>query len=193
MSLIVSRTDTAATHTLIDEGTHFARCVWVVDLGTQATDFGPKRKVLIGWELPQITRTYDGQAEPAIVSKFFTACLSEKSNLRRDLELWRGRAFAPAELAGFDLRKLLGVTCLLTICHPTLQVNVRRLWLELLSPSRAWKPLPRFHHPGSTTSTIPTTPPLPVFPIGYRTKFANPPNGKQSTGRLPSEHNADTR
>ncbi len=95
MSLIVTKADTGSPHSIIDEGTHIARCVWVVDLGTQQTDFGPKRKVLIGWELPAITRTFDGQQEPAIVTKFYTACLSEKSNLRRDLELWREKRLPP--------------------------------------------------------------------------------------------------
>lgn len=146
MTLIVSA-DTAGTHSIIDEGTHIARCVWVIDLGTQETDFGPKKKVLIGWELPAITRTYEGQAEPAIVSKFYTACLSEKSNLRRDLELWRGRVFAPAELEGFNLAKLLGVPCLLTITHRANAAGERKAVVAGIAKIVAGMEVPSQLHP----------------------------------------------
>lgn len=117
MTLIVSA-DTGSKF-LIDEGSYLARCCWVIDLGTQQSDFGPKRKLLLAWELPEVLRTFDDTIgpEPATVTKFYTASLSEKANLRKDLELWRGRAFSAEELAGFDLRKLLGVPCLLTITH----------------------------------------------------------------------------
>ncbi len=119
MSLIVTGQD-ANPQTPIEEGSYGARCIWVIDLGTQQSDFGPKRKVLIGWELPEVMRTFgNDRTEPAIVSKFYTACLSDKSNLRRDLELWRGRAFNDQELKAFDLAKLIGAPALLTICHRT--------------------------------------------------------------------------
>ena len=48
---------------------------------------------------------------------FYTASLSEKANLRRDLEGWRGRAFTPEELKGFDVFNVLGVPCQVTVTH----------------------------------------------------------------------------
>lgn len=128
MSLIVSSVD-SGNRFLIDEGSHLARCCWVIDIGTQDTDFGPKRKLVIGWELPEIQRTFDDNVgpEPAAVTKFYSSSLSEKSNLRKDLELWRGRAFTADELAGgFDLRKLLNAACLLTITHKANSSGERR-------------------------------------------------------------------
>lgn len=109
MNLIVSA-EHSQTQPPINEGTYGGRCIWVIDLGTQASDFGPKHKVLIGWELPEVQRTFGERTEPAIVHKFYTASLAEKSNLRRDLELWRGRAFTDAELRGLDLSRLIDLS-----------------------------------------------------------------------------------
>jgi len=41
----------------------------------------------------------------------------EGSNLRRDLESWRGRAFTEAERKAFDVEKLIGVNCQLSLKH----------------------------------------------------------------------------
>jgi hypothetical protein len=38
-------------------------------------------------------------------------------NLRPMLEAWRGRKFTPQELEGFDLERLLGVSCQLQLVH----------------------------------------------------------------------------
>ena len=49
----------------------------------------------------------------------YTLSLSEKANLRRDLENWRGKAFTPEELKGFDISKLLGKPCQIGVTHDT--------------------------------------------------------------------------
>jgi hypothetical protein len=49
------------------------------------------------------------------VSKFYTASLGEKANLRADLKNWRGRDFTDEELAGFDAKNILGKPCMLSI------------------------------------------------------------------------------
>jgi hypothetical protein len=102
-----------------------ARCFSVIDLGTQQQEFKGDikllRKVQIGWELygedekGEPLKTDDG--EPMSISKRYTLSLSEKSNLRPDLEAWRGRPFTVEELKGFDLEKLIGVPCYLNITH----------------------------------------------------------------------------
>jgi len=43
--------------------------------------------------------------------------LGKKANLRADLESWRGQAFTDDELKGFDISKLLGVYCMVTVKH----------------------------------------------------------------------------
>ena len=99
----------------VPTGVHNARCVRVIDLGTQRNDYGGnityKRQVLIIWEVPeQISNDV-----PMTISKFYTLSLHEKSNLGMDLVSWRGRPFTETEKKGFDISKLIGHTCLLNV------------------------------------------------------------------------------
>lgn len=100
-------------------GTHVARCVKLIDLGTQHGEYKgePTRRnqVLVTWELPKEIIEIDNKEVPQTTSKFYTNSLGEKANLRRDLEGWRGRAFSDAELDRFDLENVLGKPCLLSI------------------------------------------------------------------------------
>lgn len=100
-------------------GTHAARCVKLIDLGTQHGEYKgePTRRnqVLVTWELPSETIEIEGEQKPITTSKFYTNSLGEKANLRRDLEGWRGRTFSDAELDRFDLEAVLGKPCMLTI------------------------------------------------------------------------------
>ncbi len=100
-------------------GTHVARCVKLIDLGTQHGEYKgqPTRRnqVLVVWELPDETIEIEGEQKPITTSRFYTNSLGEKANLRHDLESWRGRMFTDDELRQFDLETILGVPCLLTI------------------------------------------------------------------------------
>lgn len=105
---------------LTPEGTHIARCYLVVDLGNQVTTYqnveSVKPQVLIGWEL---TNELMKDGRPFVASRNYNAFFSEKANLRKDLESWRGKKFTEEELAGFDVSKLLNVPCQITITHST--------------------------------------------------------------------------
>jgi hypothetical protein len=54
---------------------------------------------------------------PFELAPLYTASLHEKAKLRKDLESWRGRAFTPEELKGFDLEKLIGANCQIQVVH----------------------------------------------------------------------------
>jgi len=102
------------------EGAYIARCIKVIDLGTQTTtgQYGTKaqKKVMVTWELlDNDVKMKDGK--PFAASQFYTASLHEKSQLRKDLEAWRGKKFTDEELAGFDLNNVLGTYCYLQIVH----------------------------------------------------------------------------
>lgn len=105
----------------IDEGTYVATCIRVIDLGTQVTSFQGadklQRKVLIVWEVPEVRVTFDDQEGPALIMKRYTASLSDRANLRKDLEAWRGKRFTDEELKGFDLGALLGHSCQIQVLH----------------------------------------------------------------------------
>jgi len=116
MTTIVATTGTNE-YPKVPTGVHNARCVRVIDLGTQRNDYGGnityKRQVLIIWEIPdQITND-----QPMTISKFYTLSLHEKANLGMDLVSWRGRPFTEQEKQGFDITKLLGITCQINVMH----------------------------------------------------------------------------
>jgi hypothetical protein len=100
-----------------------ARCYRIVDLGTQETNYQGKvnhqKKLMIQWEVHG--QDDDGNAlvtragEPMTISKNYTTSLGEKARLRQDLITWRGKAFTPEELKGFELKNLLGVWCMLSV------------------------------------------------------------------------------
>lgn len=89
----------------------------VADLGTQDTTFKgtPKKahKILLQWELAETME--DGR--PFAISSRYTLSLFDQAILRQHLESWRGKSFTEEELAGFDVKNVLGKYCLLSIVH----------------------------------------------------------------------------
>lgn len=116
--------ESGGNYTPCPAGTHLAICVGIYDLGTQVTPFKdektgePKsaKQVFLQWELP--TELMDDD-RPFMIGRFYTASLSEKANLRHDLESWRGRAFTAEELEGFDIRNVLGKCCMVSVIQYT--------------------------------------------------------------------------
>jgi len=101
-------------------GTHVARCIKLIDIGTQRGEYQGKatmkRQVIIGFELPnELMQEGEYAGKPFTVSRFYTASLGEKANLRRDLANWRGRDFTEEELRGFDSKNILGKACMLSL------------------------------------------------------------------------------
>ena len=118
MSLTVKETGEGFKQ--VAPGTYPARCIKVIDLGTQHGEYQgkptTKQQIMVTWELPtELIEEGDFAGQPYAVSKFYTASLGEKANLRKDLEAWRGRAFTETELAGFDVKAILGKSCMVTI------------------------------------------------------------------------------
>jgi hypothetical protein len=110
MPVIVTGTE---TYVPAPQGLHAAVCVGVIDRGIKETPWGKKPKVMLVWEIE--TRMENGR--PFTIHKHYTRSLHEKSNLHKDLEAWRGKSFTPDEIAGFDLEKLLGTQCQVTVEH----------------------------------------------------------------------------
>lgn len=106
----------------VPPGAHFAICNMVVDCGLQEGFGGkPQHKVYLRWEVPDERVSYekDGQTieGPCSVGGMYTLSLSEKANLRKVLENWRGRSFTPQELQGFDITQVLGKCCQIMVTH----------------------------------------------------------------------------
>lgn len=118
---IIASNKPSGPHFLVPAGSHIARCFQVVDIGTREDTYEGKprtrRVVRITWELPDELIEKDGKSLPAVISKNYTLSLHEKSGLRKDLEAWRGKAFTPEELKGFDISELCGQPALLSVVH----------------------------------------------------------------------------
>lgn len=104
----------AGTFELCPAGNHLAICHQVIDIGTQNSDYGPKRKLYIYWELCE-EQMEDGR--PFTTRNIYTLSAHEKSNFRKHLESWRNKAFTKEEFGNFTLNKLIGVPCMLQIVH----------------------------------------------------------------------------
>lgn len=115
MTIIAKSAETS--YPKVPIGVHKARCVKVIDLGTQRQEYNGeiswKRQILVIWELPEELNN----DQPMTISKFYTLSLHEKSNLGKDLTSWRGRPFTETEKQGFDVTKLIGVTCQVNVMH----------------------------------------------------------------------------
>ena len=103
----------------IEAGNHHGICVAVIDLGTQYNDKFKKEqpKVMITWELIDFPIESDNGDGFRLISREYTAVLSEKSNLYADLISWRGRDFTPEELEGFNIKNVLGANCLVNVVN----------------------------------------------------------------------------
>jgi hypothetical protein len=105
-----------------EPGTVNAVLVELIDLGTQVDKMGKKsRKVRLGWEIDQ--RMDDGR--PFKVYSTFNNNINPIAALGGFLENWRGVAFTEDQLKNFDLSKLLGQTCLLTLVREGDFTNVK--------------------------------------------------------------------
>lgn len=107
----------------VPAGTHRAVCTLIADMGVQpSARYKPQQKVYVRWELPDEQIEWndkDGNKHtgPMVIGKQYTLSLSEKANLRADLESWRGRMFTAQELKGFDLKNILGKPCMIGVKH----------------------------------------------------------------------------
>lgn len=134
---------------LAPQGQFAAVCYEVIDLGTQHNpNYGTNSpKVLIRFELHGENQLGDGSGymldmagqpdpeKPFIIGNKFTVSLSEKSVLRPFLQSWRGRPFTEEELEGFDVSKLLGAACMLTIQHERSQKDATKTFAKIASIS----------------------------------------------------------
>ena len=112
MSLIIKEETTE--YPLAPDGLQDAVLVDVVDLGELDTPWGPKHKLSLVFELEDT----DSVGKHFIVTKRYTWSLNEKSNLRKDLERWRGSKFTKDELEnGINMETYIELNATLFISH----------------------------------------------------------------------------
>lgn len=96
-------------------GNYIGTCFKIINMGTQASEWqGQKKflpKVRIFWELSE--KMKDGK--PFTVFQSYTNSLAQKARLRRDLESWRGKVLSDEEINSFDVKNILGKSCLISL------------------------------------------------------------------------------
>lgn len=108
----------------VSAGTHMAVCTLVADVGLQpgSPKFpDPKVRIFLRFEIPSERITYekDGVEHegPAVIYHNWNASMNPKATMRKHIESWRGSKFTAADAEQFDVRKLLGQTCLVQVVH----------------------------------------------------------------------------
>lgn len=106
-------------------GTYVARCFSMVHIGTVVENINNRpvqvNKVRVSFETPNETKEFkEGEGQkPYIVHKEFTLSMNKKASLRKMLESWRGKPFTDEEAGKFNIAKLIGVSCMITVIHKT--------------------------------------------------------------------------
>jgi hypothetical protein len=105
-------------------GTHVARLVRILHVGTIITEFeGNKKKtdkVLLSFELPNEKHVFDEAKgeQPFLLYREDTFSYNEKANLRKIVEGIIGRKMTDEEEAGaFEISSLIGMACLVNVIH----------------------------------------------------------------------------
>lgn len=123
MSLVAKDSGGEGNFTPVPPGMHLARCYRIVDLGTQKSEYQGQvkylHKAMLQFEVhgedekgkPLVT----AKGDPLSISKNYTLSLAEKATLRNDLQTWRGVAFTPEQLRGFELKNILGHWAMLSV------------------------------------------------------------------------------
>ena len=102
------------------EGQFPALCVDAIDLGERVEQFQNKPKRL-AHKCALVFRTGQKNAETGDfidIGREFTVSMGEKANLRHFLEQWRGKKYAPEQIAqGVPLHKMAGNWALISVEH----------------------------------------------------------------------------
>lgn len=108
---------------MISEGTHTARVIGFIHLGTSDDTYMGEvkkfNKIRITWEFPEETKVFkEGEdAKPLVHSQEYTFSMGKKSNLRPIVEGIIGTTLNDEEAYNFNLNSIMGLPCLVSIKH----------------------------------------------------------------------------
>lgn len=103
----------------LENGVYTAISSMLIDIGGQRStlDNNVRRKFIMVWNIVGEFVEVNKEQLPRVMSKEYTLSINEKSNLRKDLQAWRGQAFTEEELQGFDLLSVMNKPCQLQIIN----------------------------------------------------------------------------
>lgn len=110
---------------LIPQGSHIARCIGLVHIGTYAsTDQSgkpdQKNEIRLTFEFPDVLGTNkEGDKLPLILSQGYRLSMGPKANLRKIVEGMIGTSLDDEEAYAFDTERLVGMPCAVVVKHKT--------------------------------------------------------------------------
>ena len=117
MGITVSTKQTGGTFTPCPEYTGRAVCVDITPLKTYETEYGPKQKFKIAFELDLQDKTRTPVQPWVVMTAPMTASLHEKAGLTKFLRDWHGRALTAEETTSLNLDSLIGRPATVVIVH----------------------------------------------------------------------------
>jgi len=114
---MVAKESTGVSIEKLENGVYTAISSMIIDLGNQVSEKYQKtqRKFMMIWTVLGEDVEINGQKLPRTISKEYGFSLGDKSNLRKDLQAWRGQPFTSDELQGFNILNVLNKACQLQI------------------------------------------------------------------------------
>ena len=105
------------SYELIPAGSHVATCCIVAFIGWHPNPFQSGKlvpKTVFSFELAD-ERNKEGK--PFTISLIMRDSLHVKAEMRKMLENWRSKPFTNDELRGFEITKVLGQACMVSVIH----------------------------------------------------------------------------
>lgn len=109
---------------IVSAGNQRARCIWVIDIGTQVTEYKGQekslRKILFGFEFPDEEEVVFDESkgpQPLMLSRDFTNSLGDKAALPKFLSSWMTKEKYNKVVETMDLNMFAGKAAWLTIVH----------------------------------------------------------------------------
>lgn len=119
-------------------GTFNSVCTRLIDLGTQDGMYGPKRQIMIGFEIDETDPTNDGKR--FMVFGYYSLSMNEKANLRKLLVGMRGKDYDEGEEV--DISAIVGKPATLNIVHKEKQGGGVRAVIDSAGrPMKGMEPL----------------------------------------------------
>jgi len=107
----------------VPAGTHMARCYKMIHVGERSYEYNgelkTKNSLWVYFEIPNEMRVFseDVGEQPLSINIEYNLTYYESAKLFQHINSWRGQTLTPQEIDDFDVSKLLGVPCMLSVVH----------------------------------------------------------------------------
>ena len=142
MGITVSTKPSGGNFTPCPEYTGRAVCVDITPLKTYETEYGPKQKFKIAFELDILDQSRNPVQPWVVMTAPMTASLHEKAGLTKFLKDWHGRALTAEETVSLNLDNLIGRPATVVIVHEQSRDGTKTFSnIKLIMPHKSGEPL----------------------------------------------------